>query len=264
MNENSAIIDLKIDHLVVQVDKKYQKDSIHIDKVRNIGLPYLPETGKGTKGFQVSNIWIGKEYFELVRIKKADGGGWIPEWTRRYNKGERGMLCLFFDTNDISALYTKLKRFGMTEPEKLKYKFFFDLLSISPPWKNAYLPYLEGVPFQIGFLQVDDEKTKKNLHKKMKPNSIENKITGIKKIEIYGNYSRKDREYLSGLFTTEGKIEEGGLTWHLKNNQTISFIHDISYKVKVYVDNQNEKIASGSTRIENVEIIVEKMSLNSN
>lgn len=264
MNENIDINELKIDHLVIQVDDKYQEDLIQADEIRSIGLPYLPKKGKGTKGFQASNIWIGEEYFELVRIKRADGGGWIKDWTKRYNEGERGMICLFLDTNSMDALYTKLKNVGMTKPEKLKYKFFFNLLSISPPWVNAYLPYLEGAPFQIGFQQLEDEKTKQAMQKKMKPNSRENKITGIKKIEIYGNYSRKDREFLYGLFTTTGDITKGALTWQLKDQQTISFINDTNYKVKVYVEKQNEQIAGGSTRIENVEIIVEEMSLDSN
>ena len=64
-------------HLVVNVDSFVQEDENFIKKVHSLGLPYEPKWGKGTKGFKVSNIWIGNEYFELVKIKSKDGGGWI-------------------------------------------------------------------------------------------------------------------------------------------------------------------------------------------
>ena len=65
---------MRIDHLVVNVDSYVQEDENFIKKVRSIGLPYEPKWGKGTKGFKVWNIWIGNEYFELVKIKSKDGG----------------------------------------------------------------------------------------------------------------------------------------------------------------------------------------------
>lgn len=34
-------------------------------------LPYEPKWGKGTKGFNVSNLWIGNEYLEMVNIKRT-------------------------------------------------------------------------------------------------------------------------------------------------------------------------------------------------
>ncbi|WP_234410458.1 hypothetical protein [Caldalkalibacillus mannanilyticus] len=81
---------MKIDHLVVNIDPHFQEDTDFINQVHHTGLPYEPKWGKGTKGFKVSNIWIGDEYFELVRIKSKDGGGWIPQWTAKYNEGHRG------------------------------------------------------------------------------------------------------------------------------------------------------------------------------
>ncbi len=64
---------MKIDHLVVNVNKEIQVNKEMIKNVYSIGLPYVPKWGKGTKGFKVSNIWIGKEYLELVRVKTKMG-----------------------------------------------------------------------------------------------------------------------------------------------------------------------------------------------
>ncbi|MGE7919060.1 hypothetical protein ACQKM9_08925 [Viridibacillus sp. NPDC093762] len=59
---------MKIDHLVLNVDSKYHVEGEQVNAIRSIGLPYKPKKGKGTKGFKVSNIWIGKEYFEMVNL----------------------------------------------------------------------------------------------------------------------------------------------------------------------------------------------------
>ena len=40
---------LRIHHLVLNIDKKYQKDKIEIQSIRNAGLPYEPKTGKEQK-----------------------------------------------------------------------------------------------------------------------------------------------------------------------------------------------------------------------
>lgn len=252
--------DLKIDHLVINVGQEYQ---INEEKIRNIektGLPYRPQKGKATSGFKVSNIWIGEEYFEMVHIKTTKGGGWIPEWVDRYHAGERGMVCMFLNTEDMDSLYAKLRDKKMSKPEKMKYKFLFNLITFSPPWKNAYLPYFNKVPFQIGFQQMDSEKIRQNMYKKMEPNSRNYGITGIKRIEVYGDFSQEDKAFISGLFTTEIQSNET-LTWNLKDGQTISFINDSEYHVKVYVDKEDTGVKN-SSKIENVEIIIGKYCLN--
>ncbi|MFF2907512.1 hypothetical protein [Paenibacillus sp. NPDC057934] len=43
------------------------------------------------------NLWIGQEYFEFVRIKAKDGGGWVQKWTGPFEKvrklGNSGQPC---------------------------------------------------------------------------------------------------------------------------------------------------------------------------
>ena len=58
-----------------------------------------------------------------------------------------------------------------------KYKLFYGLLSISLPWKNAYIPIFEGVPFQLEFQQINNEKGKEKMVKQMNPISRDNGFT---------------------------------------------------------------------------------------
>ena len=99
---------LRIDHLVVNIDKKYQTDEIAIQSIRDTGVPYEPKWGKGTKGFKASNIWIGNEYLEMIYLLKKDGGGWKPEWVEKYNKGHRGLICLMLDVDDLDKIYEEM------------------------------------------------------------------------------------------------------------------------------------------------------------
>jgi len=144
---------MKIDHLVINVDEKYQKDKNIIDCIRTTGLPYEPKWGKGTRGFKASNLWIGNEYFEMIRILKSSGGGWIDEWTRKYNQGHRGMICLMLDVEDIDTIYSLLKRNGIqvTPPEWLEFKWFLNLLTKECPGEILIFPFLKVSRFKLDF-----------------------------------------------------------------------------------------------------------------
>ncbi len=60
---------MKLDHFVINVDRKFQVDKNIIKNIKD-SIPYEPKWGKGTKGFKVSNLWIGNEYLEMVHILK--------------------------------------------------------------------------------------------------------------------------------------------------------------------------------------------------
>lgn len=122
---------MRIDHLVLNIDKKYQTDIETIEAIQKAGLPYEPKWGKGTKGFKVSNIWIGTEYFELTRILKPDGGGWIPEWVDHYHQGHRGLICLMLDIPDLDKYDEQMraKNIAITPPVWLQFKWGFKLFT---------------------------------------------------------------------------------------------------------------------------------------
>lgn len=232
---------MKIDHLVVNVDSYVQEDKNFINKVHSIGLPYEPKWGKGTKGFKVSNIWIGNEYFELIRIKSKDGGGWIESWTEDYHKEHRGLIGFALEVEDIEATYQSLNRqnIHVTKPEPLKFKWFFNLLSKTMPWKNSYLPKFEGMPFQFFLQQLNDEKSKALMQKYMVPNSREKNINGILEIKVYGILTERDKDIIKSLFQ-DYKIDHKTITVSLEK-QIITFIDSKKHFVEVILECENEE-----------------------
>lgn len=240
---------MKIDHLVVNVDPFVQENKQFINKVHSMGLPYKPKWGKGTRGFKISNIWIGDEYFELVRIKTEDGGGWVDTWTKAYHNGHRGLIGFALEVDDIEATYEKLIRqnIEVTPPEPLTFKWFFNLFTKTMPWKNAYLPRFEGVPFQFFLQQMNDEKSKAFMQQYMVPNSRENNINGISEVKIYGTLTEHDQNIIKVLFD-DYKINGTEITVSL-GKQTISFIESKNYFVEVILDCENENIATKKLEI---------------
>jgi len=243
---------LKIDHLVVNVDRSVQEDPSFIKKVRSLGLPYEPKRGKGTKGFKVSNIWIGDEYFEFVRIKTQDGGGWIQSWTEKYHSGHKGLIGFALEVDDIEATYQNLISQGInvTAPETLKFRWFFNLFSKLMPWKNSYLPEFEGVSFQFFLQQLDNEKVKSYMQKYMVPNGKEKNINGISEVKIFGTLTEGDKSIIKALF--QDYDMQGGTISISLGSKTISFVEAEKESIEVLLDCNNEEFSTMSVQIENV------------
>lgn len=192
---------MRLDHFVLNIDKKYQQDQTVVAEIQKF-LPYMPKWGKGTAGFKVSNIWIGKEYLEMVHIRKAHGGGWISKWTELYNNGHRGMICLMLDVENIDTLYqfAQENQIAMSEPKWLDFKWFFNLLTRRMPWRNSYLPFFENVPFQIGFQEMKDNDARKFMEQYMVPNASEQGISGISEVVVSGLFTDEDFAMLDLFF----------------------------------------------------------------
>lgn len=186
----------KFDHFVVNVDRKYQKDKAVINNVIKSGFPYEPSWGKGTRGFKASNLWIGNEYFEMINLLKEDGGGWKKDWVDLYNEGHRGLICIMLDVDNINEVYEnfKSKNISITNPEYLKFKWLFNLLTRTMPWQNSYIKFFEGIPLQIGFQQMKDDEARNFMKQYMVPNSYENGINGIDKVIVKGALTSNDKD----------------------------------------------------------------------
>ncbi|HHX67841.1 MAG: hypothetical protein WAO56_07425 [Miniphocaeibacter sp.] len=243
---------MKIDHIVVNVDEKYQKNNSIIENIRKTGLFYEPKKGKCTNGFKASNIWIGNEYFEMINILKPRGGGWVSEWTDRFNQGHRGMICLMLDIESIELLYENLTKKGIeiSQPNWLEFKWFFNLFTRKMPWKNAYLPFFEKVPFQIGFQQLKDEKTRDFMNQYAIPNSRDNGISGINEIIISGEFSDTDFKLLQSIFDLT-ESDNNTINILLNSKQKLIFNKSNNYSVIV----KTESSLNTSMVIENIKII---------
>ncbi|WP_153732783.1 hypothetical protein [Sporosarcina obsidiansis] len=243
---------MKIDHLVVNVDQKYQKDSVEIESIRDAGLPYEPKWGKGTRGFKASNIWIGNEYFEMIRLLKEDGGGWKLEWVEKYNRGHRGLICLMLDVDDLDTIYNELTNtnsINITEPTYLQFKWGFGLFTRTMPWRNSYFPFFEGIPLQIGLQQMKDEKSVEFMRQYMVPNARDKGINGIKEICITGPFTASDFELIHTIFKTKKSVDNGVIIY-LENDQKLIFESADEYNVHVISSSNNNN--NSEVQIENI------------
>lgn len=236
---------MKLDHFVVNIDKKYQSIEENICKIRDV-VPYEPKWGKGTKGFKISNLWIGHQYFEMVHILKSNGGGWVPEWTTKFVQGHRGMICLMLDVPNIDFIVQNLKSNGVpvTEPKWLEFKWFFNLFTRRMPWRNSYIPFFDNVPFQIGFQEMKDDKSRAYMNQYMVPNSREKGIHGINRVVIKGDYSDNDFNAILAVFGDKAFKENNLIKVQLNENQTIEFIKEKEYHIDLFTDvNTNKSIS---------------------
>ena len=243
---------MKLDHFVVNVDEKYHKDGAVIDTIRKMNFPYEPKWGKGTKGFKVSDLWVGSEYLEMVHVLKKDGGGWVPEWTTKYNQGHRGLICLMLDVEDIDALYQSLqeKEIEVTSPKWLEFKWFFNIFTRRMPWRNCYAPFFENVPFQIGFQEMKDEKSRDFMNQYMVPNARDFGITGIYQAVIKGQYTAKDFDFIMKIFGQRAYVEQNTICVKLNKEQSVKFVKEEFFQVDLYTNSNTGKFIE----IENVKI----------
>lgn len=245
----------KFDHFVVNVNQKYQKDKTLINNITNAGFPYEPSWGKGTSGFKVSNLWIGNEYLEMINILKPNGGGWKSDWVDLYNKGHRGLICIMLDVDSINEFYniSTTKNIKITKPEHLKFKWFFNLFTRVMPWQNCYSDFLEGIPLQIGFQQMNDEKSRDFMKSYMVPNSRDNNITAINKVVIKGSLTKNDKKLIFNIFD-QYIIKIEPLTIELNKEQVLVFEDSNSYSVNIVTKCNNKNFNNKIISIENIDI----------
>lgn len=247
---------LKIDHLVVNIDKKYQSDKIEIQSIRNTRLPYEPKWGKGTKGFKASNIWIGNEYLEMIHLIKKDGGGWKSEWVEKYNQGHKGLICLMLDVDDLDKIYEEMTSsysISISEPKYLQFKWGLGLFTRTMPWRNSYFPFFEGIPLQIGLQQMKDEKSVEFMRQYMVPNARDNGINGIADIKIKGAFTESDFELINKIFNTKESIDNG-VVIYLDDDQKLFFEYADEYEVTITTSSIN--VNHSEVKIENILISI--------
>ncbi len=141
--------------------------------------------GEKSKGFQISNIWIGSQYFEIVDILHRENQ-WQPNWADRHADGDRGSYCLFLKTTiPIEYVYQRLKAagFSISEPERTSFKWFFKLLQKKLPWRFVLTSKIPGTEIELGFIEYDKGAEAK-FAPFMVPNSSENGINSITRAKI--------------------------------------------------------------------------------
>lgn len=242
---------MHLDHFVVHVENDLKPLETLASQISLIGFPFRPKKGKGTSGFKASNIWVGDQYFEIVRLLKPDGGGWPVEWVERVNAGERGISCIFLQTNELDALFERLKKYGIEcSIEKTKFKVFFGLMTMEMPWRYIKTQPIPGTHVDIRFIQYDLASWDQ-YRKYMKPNSRDFGVDGIFEAQINVPSLSAAIPYLKAIFP-QIESSEGSAIASLSPGK-ISFVESKSSPtVILFADSKNPK--SQSWRIVDLEV----------
>lgn len=223
---------LNFDHIVLHVNNSDEVSNLksQLDKV---GIPFEPSWGKKAKGFQISNIWIGQQYFEIVDIYK-DQSAWQPSWVKRHKNGDRGAYCIFVKSKDsIDELHNKLAGAGIavTQPERTTFKWFFNLLEKRLPWRFFITPKIPGTNVELGFIQYD-EGAEEKFAPYMVPNSSENGVTGIANTILYTRELQAAEQWLNKVQDALGdkisisikeQLDEVSVTLEVESNESSVF-----------------------------------------
>ena len=196
---------LTLDHIVVHVDSSQETTELKSELDR-AGIPFEPDWGKKAKGFKVSNIWIGRQYFEIVDILSADNL-WQPQWSARHARGDRGVYCLFLKTDQaIEALYAALTSEGTnaSQPERTRFKWMFGWLEKKLPWQFILLPKIPGTSIELGIIQYD-EGAEKKFKPFMVPNAEDKGVLGLVEARIVSRAKDEAAAWLETISRITGQ-----------------------------------------------------------
>ena len=223
---------MNFDHVVIHANGTDQVHGLK-GKLEEARIPYEPTWGKKSKGFQISNIWIGKQYFEIVDILHQENL-WQPNWAERHANGDRGSFCLFLKTTiPVDDVYRRLKDAGVaiSEPERTSFKWFFKLFQKKLPWRFSLTSKIPGTEIELGFIEYDKGAEAK-FAPFMVPNSSENGINSIAharilstEVDLTKSWLVKVQEALDepiGLAVGE-KSEDIALLLELETSEGVQF-----------------------------------------
>lgn len=247
---------MNLDHFVVHVDNNISKLHDLKNRIEPLGFPFEPEWGKGTKGFKAANIWIGRQYFEIVRLLNKDGGGWTSHWVNQYNLGKRGIYCIFLATNDLDQLVLGLKERGCSfkGPERVSFKAFFGLIKKTLPWKMIYTGPIPGTELEIGFIQYDPD-PKDRIKQYLVPNSDEKGIKGISSGNVTLPFNKEVINHLKKLFPL-GREDKFQFIVPLSDGNLI-FKDAPQVEVELNADTSEPDLRGKTFRLENVTVVTQ-------
>lgn len=251
-----GIFIIRLDHFVVHIDNDMDRLKRLKQEIKPLGFPFEPEWGKGTKGFKAANIWIGSQYFELVWLKTKDGGEWKPDWVNKYNRGHRGIVGIFFMTDQLDQIRGELYNRGIpvSEPERGNSRWFFGLLKKTLPWRRIFTDPIPGTDLQICFIELNNSQIMKKMKNYMVPNATVNGILGIKRAAVYSNFSQEACAYINKLFPAAKNIHSS-LICDMGDTE-LSFVQcrEPQLRLELWAVVDNSRYTANSFEIENVQL----------
>ncbi|MBD3286796.1 hypothetical protein GF359_09250 [candidate division WOR-3 bacterium] len=252
---------LRLNHLIVHIDNDEEILTGLKKELYPQGYPFNPESGEKGGGYQASNIWIGKQYIQLVRLTREAGTGWEERWVKAYNEGHRGPVALIIATHRLDELREGFEKqdLDIQIPKKASSKdiigLFTDLLGITKqaPWKILYLPSIPGTDMEIGFIEYQGN-AEEELAEIMKPNSANNGITSINRAKIYLPQWEEGMEYLGKIFP-DLKDSKSQYRIRMLDSELLFFRSEPGeFGVKLETSCEKKDLVGGKFDIENLSV----------
>ena len=248
---------MRIDHIVIHTDNDAQKLQALKETSNSFGYPFDPETGKKNNEYRVSNINIGAEYIEVVRMLKSGAQSWMPLWTRYYDEGKRGAFCIFLELDDVERTAVALKRAGirLRGPAMLTYPAWMGLFRLEAPYQIYYLPNFPETHLHLALMQYTKPEKRESSMAALLPNARDNGINGIRRVEIELPNLDESSETLQKVFTSL-QLESGEWTANL-DKQRLVFRSSPDQHAHVRVQTVTSKKAhiGQKFQLDNVEVI---------
>ena len=249
---------IRLDHFVIHVDHDMGRLLELKGTLAAMGYPFEPTWGKGTREFQVANVWIGKQYLEIVWLKRSDCRDWVPEWVHRYNQGHRGITAVMLLTDELEQIRTDLLARGVRvgQPERTSFRFFFGLLRKTLPWRYVLLEPVPGTDLQIGFIELDGPEVLQQLKAYMVPNAAEHGIEGIRTAVVRDAFTDAAWSFWKRVFpqavSTVNRIAldlAEGTSLVVERNQSSGI------EVELHATTRREELVGQRCRLENVWLV---------
>ena len=247
---------IRLDHFVINIDNDMEKLTELKQRIEPLGYPFEPTWGKGTKGFNVANIWIGLQYLEMVWLKKKDGGRWRADWVEKYNNGHRGIIAIYLMTDRLDEIREELRCRGIpvSEPERICFSWFFGLLKKTMPWRSIFTATIPGIDLEICYGELDNPNIMEKMKAYMVPNAADNGIEGIKEAVVRGNFSKEAWVYIHKLFP-DAKLKETRLTYDMgTTGLSFEICENPGLNVELYAVTANKKNLGKSFEVENLKV----------
>jgi hypothetical protein len=177
---------MRFDHIVIHVDNDTAQLQALQTTLNDQGYPFDPETGRRSLAMRSSNINIGDEYIEVVRLRKHGIKKWMPLWAQHYEQGLRGAYCIFLEVEDVERTAVALKKAGVAArgPAELVYPELMGLIHHPAPYFIYYMPEFPGTHLQIALMQYNKTGDREHFLDGLFPNAQLDGINGIRRIEV--------------------------------------------------------------------------------
>lgn len=248
---------MRLDHIVIHVDNDEPKLQDLKRTLNAQGYPFDPNRGRRSPGVRVSNINIGDEYIEIVRLRRRGVKSWMPLWAYRYDAGARGAYCIFLEVEDVERTAVALKRSGVAAlgPAVLNYPLLMGLLHPTAPYFIYYMPDFTGTNLHIALMQYNQPEDRERALDSLYPNAQQNGINGIRRVEVDIPALQDDLPMLRLIFPD--LCEENGAWVSLIEKTRMAFKQspDGQTRVRVHAVTSQRKRVGQSVAIDNVELI---------